>query len=93
MVDNISYKFHYKYEEWRQDCKGYAYERLYKYYRNYDPNKTDNPFAYFTQVIKAAFVFQFNRIVQRSDSGLYQLRTLSFSDIFIKGGGNEGMKF
>lgn len=82
MIDKISYKFNYKWEEWRQDCKAYAHEQMYRTYRNYNPDKTNNPFAYFTQVIKAAFVFQYNRLIQRSDTGLYQLKTINFSELF-----------
>jgi len=52
MVKGISGKFSYKYEEDRIECESYAMENVVYAWRNYDPQKSNNAFAYFTQLIK-----------------------------------------
>lgn len=55
MAREISKVFKYKYEEDREDCISYAIEDILKYWRNFDPNKSSNAFAYYTQMIKNGF--------------------------------------
>jgi len=55
MVDKFSYKFSYKFEDDRKDCKSMAIEDLYRYWTNFDRNKTTNAFAYITQIIKNGY--------------------------------------
>lgn len=52
MSREISKVFKYKYEEDREDCISYALEDILKYWRNFDPAKSSNAFAYYTQMIK-----------------------------------------
>ena len=42
--------------EQKEDMKGEALVQLIKYAKNFDPNKSKNPFAYFTQICKNAFI-------------------------------------
>ena len=52
MAKKFSTKLYYIYSEDREDCIAFAIMDCYKYWRGYDPNKSLNAFAYFTQVIK-----------------------------------------
>lgn len=52
MANEISKVFKYKYEEDREDCISYSLEDCIKYWRNFDPAKSTNAFAYYTQMIK-----------------------------------------
>ena len=52
MANEISKVFKYKYEEDRQDCIACAIEDCIKYWRNFNPEKSTNAFAYYTQMIK-----------------------------------------
>jgi len=52
MCKEISKVFKYKYEEDREDCVSYAMEDVIKYWKSFDPAKSTNPFAYYTQMIK-----------------------------------------
>lgn len=52
MAREISKVFKYKYEEDREDCIAYSIEDCLKYWRNFDPTKSTNAFAYYTQMIK-----------------------------------------
>lgn len=81
MVDKYSSKFRYKDETWREDCKAFAYERLYRGYRSY--NCEGKPFAFITQIIKMAMSKQFNDLTWRKDRGLH-LDVTNFSTLFQK---------
>ena len=55
MADGASKKLKYKYEEDREDCIAFAMMDIIKYWRGYDPEKSKNVFAYYTQMIKNGF--------------------------------------
>ena len=51
MIENISAKKHYNDPEDRKDCWQSAYLDILLYRRGFDPEKSKNPFAYFTSLI------------------------------------------
>lgn len=51
MIENISAKKHYNDPEDRKDCWQSAYLDILLYWRGFDPEKSKNPFAYFTSLI------------------------------------------
>ena len=51
MIENISAKKTYKDKEVEKDCKQQAMLDCLQYWRGFDPEKSNNPFAYFTSVI------------------------------------------
>ena len=51
MSENISAKKHYNDPEDRKDCWQSAYLDILLYWRGFDPEKSKNPFAYFTSLI------------------------------------------
>ena len=55
MIDGISKKMAYKDPEDRADCMSFAMEDLCKYWDRFNPEKSNNPFAYFTQIAKNGF--------------------------------------
>jgi len=55
MSKKFSLKFKYIYEDDRQDCISFAIMDCYKYWRNYNPEKSPNAFSYITQIIKNGF--------------------------------------
>lgn len=52
MAREISKVFKYKYEDDREDCISYAIEDILKYWKGFDPAKSSNAFAYYTQMCK-----------------------------------------
>lgn len=52
MIEGISKKMAYKDEDDKKDCMAFAMEDLLKYWNRFDPQKSNNPFAYFTQIAK-----------------------------------------
>jgi DNA-directed RNA polymerase specialized sigma subunit len=55
MVKNISKVFKYKIEEDREDCEAFAMEDVIKYWDRFNPEKSNNAFAFYTQMIKNGF--------------------------------------
>jgi len=51
MATRLSRKFSYLYDEDREDCISFAVMDCYQYWRGYNPEISDNAFAYFTQII------------------------------------------
>ena len=52
LTDKISKKLSYKEEDDREDCIAYARLDILKYWNRFDPNKSNNAFAYYTEIIK-----------------------------------------
>lgn len=52
MAKKFSNSFTYVYEEDKEDCISFAVMDCFQYWRGYDPEKSQNAFSYFTQVIK-----------------------------------------
>jgi DNA-directed RNA polymerase specialized sigma subunit len=55
MARKFSDKLTYIYEEDREDCIAFGVMDCYQYWRGYNPEKSQNAFAYFTQIIKNGF--------------------------------------
>jgi DNA-directed RNA polymerase specialized sigma subunit len=55
MAMEASKKLRYRDEEDRKDCIAFAMMDVVRYWRSYNPEKSNNPFAYFTQMIKNGF--------------------------------------
>jgi len=55
MAKKFSTKLNYIYAEDREDCIAFAILDCYLYWRGYNPEKSQNAFAYFTQIIKNGF--------------------------------------
>ena len=55
MAKKFSTKLQYIYPEDREDCIAFAILDCYLYWRGYNPEKSQNAFAYFTQIIKNGF--------------------------------------
>jgi len=69
MVGKFTWNFRYKYPEDRKDCEAEAIIDLYLYWRGYDPAKSQNAFAYYTQIIKNGFAKGWRRLYDKYPSG------------------------
>lgn len=52
IANELSKVLKFKYEEDRQDCIAFAIEDLIRYWRNFNPERSNNAFAYYTQIAK-----------------------------------------
>ena len=64
LVGRISRKFHYANYADREDAESTAMYQLLKYWYKFNPEKSDNPFAYYTQIAKVGFAQGFNELHQ-----------------------------
>jgi DNA-directed RNA polymerase specialized sigma subunit len=62
MAKKFSTKLNYIYIEDREDCISFAIMDCFQYWRGYDPEKSQNAFAYFTQIIKNGFAKGWRKI-------------------------------
>lgn len=68
MIENISSKKHYNDPEDRKDCWQTAYLDILLYWRGFDPEKSKNPFAYFTSLIVNGMNKGWNKITGKIKS-------------------------
>ena len=68
MIDNISQKKMYNDENLREDCKAGAMLDILLYWRGFNPDKSDNPFAYFTSMIINGMTKIFNAYMKGAKS-------------------------
>jgi hypothetical protein len=67
IAEGLSHKPNFMNYPMREDMIGDGIENCIMYFRNFDPTKTTNPFAYFTQIIYYAFL----RRIQKEKKHLY----------------------
>jgi DNA-directed RNA polymerase specialized sigma subunit len=62
MINGISKKMSYKDPEDKEDCMAFAMEDLCKYWNRFNPEKSNNPFSYYTQIAKNGFAKGWKKI-------------------------------
>ena len=62
LVERIARKFYYQNPEDRKDAKQQALFQLLRAWDNFNPERSDNPFAYYTQVAKVGFAQGWNQL-------------------------------
>jgi len=93
IAEGLSHKPNFINYPHREDMIGDGIENCLMYFENFDPTKSKNPFAYFTQIIYYAFL----RRIQKEKKQLYvkyksteQLGILDeFEMLETEGGGNR----
>lgn len=61
IAENLSHKPNFSNYTFREEMIGDAIENCCMYFDNFDPKKSKNPFAYFTQIIYYAFLRRIHR--------------------------------
>lgn len=65
MVDKIGLEFHYRFGEDYDDCRSEALINVLKYWKNFNVNKSENAFSYYTQQIKTGYAIGYNKIYKK----------------------------
>jgi|TARA_B100001173_G_scaffold293808_1_gene287206 hypothetical protein len=73
-------KLRYKDPEDRRDCLAFAQMDLFKYWDRFNVEKSNNAFAYYTQIAKKGYAKGWNKLHPKKYSGT----------IRMSGGGEEG---
>lgn len=69
LADRSSKRLSYANPDDRNDCIAYAYMDLYRYWRNFNPEKSTNAFAYFTEIAKRGFAKGWNKLHPKKYAG------------------------
>lgn len=69
LANKCSTKLSYKNPQDKEDCIAFAYMDLYKYWRNFNPDKSENAFAYFTEIAKRGFAKGWNKLHPKKYNG------------------------
>lgn len=80
IATNLSTKPCFSSYSFKDEMIGDSLENCFLYFDQFDPTKTQNPFAYFTQVIYFAFI----RRIQKEEKNRY-IKYKSFYDVFGNG--------
>jgi hypothetical protein len=83
MNKNLSKKFMYRNEDDRQDCLSEGLYQVFKNWHNFNPDKSDNAFAYISEIIKRGQAQGFNHINKKVD-GDY-INAIPLSHLFTDG--------
>lgn len=67
IAENMSHKYNFLTYSWRDEMVSDAIENCVMYAANFNPAKSKNPFAYFSQIVYYAFL----RRIQREKKQLY----------------------
>lgn len=73
LTSRVCDKLSYLDIEDKKDCIGYAHLDLFKYWRNFDPSKSNNAFAYYTQIIKRGLAKGWNHLHPKKYEGTIRL--------------------
>jgi hypothetical protein len=87
IIDNLTVKYSYMDETVREDCKSFAMEKCYTNYHKFDKDRGE-AFTFMTQVVKTAFMFEFNRQIgykRTAKEGNRRLNVTPFSRLFTDG--------
>ena len=86
IASHLSFKSNFINYAFREDMVSDGIENCIQYIHNFDPDKSKNPFAYFTQIIYYAFL----RRIQKEKKQLYvRYKTLENSQIVNEGSVEE----
>lgn len=66
-------KLQYKNPEDRRDCLAFAQMDLFKYWDRFDPEKSNNAFAYYTQIAKKGYAKGWNKLHPKKYSGTIRM--------------------
>tara|TARA_Y100000389_G_scaffold196351_1_gene229154 strand:+ start:1367 stop:1723 length:357 start_codon:yes stop_codon:yes gene_type:complete len=75
LAERSSAKLTYRNPEDRKDCIACAYMDLYRYWRNFNPEKSNNAFAYFTEIAKRGFAKGWNKLHPKKYGGTISMNS------------------
>ena len=80
IADHLSRKPNFISYSFRDEMVADGIENCLMYFRNFDPDKSKNPFAYFTQIIKFAFIRRIDKEKKQHYIKVKNFENLSHQD-------------
>ena len=82
IATHLSYKPNFVNYMFREDMISDGIENCVQYINNFDPNKSTNPFAYFTQIIHYAFLSRIQKEKKQMDIKNKILEKTGYDQVF-----------
>ena len=86
IATHLSYKPNFVNYMFREDMICDGIENCVQYIKNFDPEKSRNPFAYFTQIIHYAFLRRIQKEKRQLDIRLKIIERSGFDEVFSADG-------
>lgn len=80
LAERASNKLIYYNPNDKADCIAFAHMDLYRYWRNFNPEKSNNAFAYFTEIAKKGFAKGWNKLHPKKYTGTVSIDGSTTSD-------------
>ena len=89
IANHLSYRPNFINYMYKDDMIADGYENCVQYIKNFNPEKSKNPFAYFTQIVYYAFLRRIAKEKRQMDIKDKIIDKYGYSDIFtVDGSGN-----
>ena len=85
IANHLAYKANFVNYTFRDEMILDGIENCITYIDNFDPEKSKNPFAYFTQITYYAFIRRIKKEKKYMDIKLKMIKNMDFSDMFAEG--------
>lgn len=83
LTNKVSLKMKYRDPQDREDCISSAYLDLIRYWRAFNPEKSTNAFAYYTEIIKKGFAKGWNALHPKKYQGTLSIdKTQDYEGIY-----------
>jgi len=93
IATHLSFKPNFVNYMFKEDMISDGIENSIQYLHNFDPNKSSNPFAYFTQIITYAFLRRIQREKRQLEIKNKILEKSNYSEVFEDDGGLDGSNY
>lgn len=93
IANHLSYRPNFINYTFRDDMISDGIENCVQYIHNFDPEKSRNPFAYFTQIIHYAFLRRISREKRQLDIKNKILERTGYDEVFHDDSSIDGMNY
>jgi hypothetical protein len=90
IANHLSFKPNFVNYMFKEDMISDGIENCIQYLHNFDPEKSQNPFAYFTQIIHYAFIRRIGKEKKQLEIKNKILERTGFSEVFTDDSGVDG---
>ena len=91
IATHLSYKPNFVNYMFREDMIGDGIENCVQYIHNFDPEKSNNPFAYFTQIIYYAFLRRIQKEKKQLEIKTKIIERTGYDQVMVVEDGANGM--
>ncbi len=93
IANHLSFKPNFVNYMFKEEMISDGIENSVQYIHNFDPDKSQNPFAYFTQIIHYAFIRRINKEKKQMDIRNKILEKSGYSDVFEDDSALDGSNY